>query len=66
MSKLSNSCKSASKLNEEDFITRIICEICDYAKANGYGITDTVKAIGESIVVRAVAVTEILNFDNWE
>ena len=51
-----------NKLNETAFISHIICVICDYAKANGYGITDIVGTMGENIV----AITEISNFDNWE
>lgn len=51
-----------NKLSEPDFITHIICTICDYAKENGYEITDTVKTIGENLI----ALTEISTFDNWK
>ena len=50
------------KLSESDFITHILTEICDYAALNGYGVTDTVKAMGENLV----ALTEIATFDGWE
>lgn len=54
--------KEINSLSETEFLTHIISEICDYAKANGYEITDSVKTIGKNIV----AITEIVNFDNWE
>lgn len=47
---------------DADFMSRIISEICDYAKDNGYAITDTVKTIGDNLV----AITEIANFDGWK
>ena len=49
-------------LSEQEFITYIICTICDYAKANDYQITDTVKTVGENLV----ALTKISTFDNWK
>lgn len=49
-------------LSETDFITHILCTICDYAKANNYLITDTVKTMGENLV----AMAEISTFDNWK
>lgn len=51
-----------NSLSETDFIAYIICTICDYAKANDYPITDTVKTMGENLV----ALTEISTFDDWE
>lgn len=50
-----------NKLSEPDFITHIICTICDYAKENGYAITDTVRTMGENLI----ALTEISTFDKW-
>lgn len=51
-----------NKMEETDFITYILCTICDYAKVNNYHITDAVKTMGENLV----ALTEISNFDNWK
>ena len=48
-------------LSEEGFISYILCTICDYARNNGYQVTDTVKTMGESLA----ALTEIACFDNW-
>ena len=50
------------KLSETDFITHILSTICDYAKSNGYDVTDTVKTMGENLV----CLTEIATFDNWK
>lgn len=51
-----------NKMEESDLITYIICTICDYAKENGYSVTDTVKTMGENLI----AITEISTFDNWK
>lgn len=50
------------KMSECDFMNHILTTICDYAKANGYGVTDTVKTMGENLI----ALTEIATFDNWK
>lgn len=54
--------KEVWELSAEEFFTHIITIICDYAKINGYEITDAVKTIGESLS----EITEIATFDNWE
>lgn len=51
-----------NKLSEADFISHIACTICDYAKENGYAITDTVKTMGKNLIY----LTEISTFDNWK
>lgn len=51
-----------NNLAEEQFISYIVCTICDYAKSNNYPITDTVKTMGENLI----ALSEISNFDNWK
>lgn len=54
--------KEVRELSAEDFFTHIITIICDYAKINGYEITDAVKTIGENLS----EITKIATFDNWE
>lgn len=54
--------KEVLEMSEADFITHIVVTICDYAKANNYEITETIKTMGETLV----ALTEIGDFDNWK
>lgn len=54
--------KEVWELSAEEFFTHIITIICDYAKINGYEITDAVKTIGENLS----EITKIATFDNWE
>ena len=54
--------KEILELSEEDFITHIVTTICDYAKLNGYEVTDTVKTMGENLV----ELTKICNLDSWK
>ena len=54
--------KQINNMSETDFIHYIVTTICDYAKANNYGVTDTVKTMGENLV----CLTEIADFDNWK
>ena len=51
-----------SELEQTEFMTYIICTICDYAKANNLQMTDTVKPIGENLI----AITKISTVDNWK
>ena len=50
------------KLSEEDFLSYVVTLICDYAQTNDYGVTDSVKTIGDNLM----ALTEICCFDNWK
>lgn len=45
--------KDINNLSKLEFTSYIACEILDYAKENNYQITDTVAAIGETIVALA-------------
>lgn len=51
-----------NKMDATDFAAYIIYTVCDYAKANGYPVTDTVKTMGQNLVY----ITEKLNLDNWK
>lgn len=54
--------QDTNNLPASEFISYILCTICDYAKENNYQITDTVKTMGENLV----ALSEIATFDNWK
>ena len=51
--------KEASK--DMEFLSEIISQICDYAVDNGLNPTDTVKTLGNNLIL----ITEISSFDNW-
>lgn len=46
---------------DAQFMTHIICEICDYARANGMGPNETLETVADNIK----ALLEISTFDNW-
>ena len=49
-------------MNEEEFMTHIITEICDYAVENGMEPDDTLSAIADNIK----ALLEISTFNGWK
>lgn len=51
-----------NRMEDVDFICKIICIICDYAVANEMPVTDTVRTMGENLE----AICGISNFDGWK
>ena len=49
-------------MTEEEFMTNIIAEICDYAVENGMEPDDTLSTIADNIK----AILEITTFNGWE
>ena len=49
-------------MNEEEFITHIITEICDYAVENDMEPDDTLSTVADNIK----AILEITTFNGWE
>ena len=49
-------------MNDEQFLTHIIGEICDYAVENEMEPDDTLSTIADNIK----ALLEILTFNKWE
>ena len=49
-------------MNDEEFLTRIISEICDYAVDNGMEPDDTLETVADNIR----ALLEISTFNNWQ
>lgn len=49
-------------LKQDDFLSKIITIICDYAYYNKLPIDDTVNTIGENLI----SITEIATFKNWK
>lgn len=50
------------KTGDEEFLSHIVSEICDYAVRNGYEPNDTLKTISENIML----MLEIATFNNWK
>lgn len=48
-------------MNDNEFLTQIISEICDYAVRHGMEPDDTLKAIADSID----CLLEISTFNHW-
>ena len=51
-----------NRMEDAEFICKIICIICDYAVANEMPVTDTVRTMGENLE----AICEISNFGGWK
>lgn len=51
-----------NRMEDVDFICKIICIICDYAVANEMPPTDTVRTLAENLTL----LCEIADFDRWE
>lgn len=49
-------------MNDAEFLTHIITEICDYAIEHGMEPDDTLKTISENIL----ALLEISTYNNWK
>ena len=49
-------------MTDQEFMTKIISTICDFAVTNGYGPTDTLRTVADNIH----AILEITTFDNWK
>jgi len=49
-------------MSDEEFMTHIICEICDYAVANGMEPNDTLNTISDNIK----ALLKVSTFNNWK
>lgn len=49
-------------MNDGEFLTHVIGEICEYAKANGMEPDDTLRTIADNIR----ALLEISTFNGWE
>lgn len=49
-------------MHDEEFMTHIICEICDYAVTNGMEPDDTLNTIANNIM----ALLRISTFNNWK
>ena len=49
-------------MNDADFISHIISEICDYAVANDMQPDDTLNTIADNIL----SLLEICTFNNWK
>ncbi len=47
---------------DAEFMTHIICEICDYAVENGMEPNDTLQTIADNIK----ALLKISTFNNWK
>lgn len=50
------------KTGDEEFLSHIVSEICNYAVRNGYEPNDTLKTISENIML----MLEIATFNNWK
>ena len=49
-------------MNDTDFMTHIVCEICDYAVRNEMEPNDTLNTIADNIK----ALLKISTFNNWK
>lgn len=49
-------------MDDAEFMTHIICEICDYAVANGMEPNDTLNTILDNIK----ALLKVSTFNNWK
>ena len=49
-------------MNDAEFMSHIICEICDYAVRNGMEPNDTLETIADNIK----ALLKISTFNNWK
>jgi len=49
-------------MRDADFMTNIICSICNYAVANDMSPNETIKIVAENLL----AILEISNFDGWK
>lgn len=49
-------------MNDTDFMTHIVCEICDYAVQNEMEPNDTLNTIADNIK----ALLKISTFNNWK
>lgn len=51
-------------MNDVEFMTHIICEICDYAVKNGMEPNDTLRTIADNI--NALLEISTFNINNWK
>jgi len=49
-------------MSDVEFMTHIICEICDYAVENGMEPNDTLNTISDNIK----ALLKVSTFNNWK
>ena len=49
-------------MNDTDFMSRIIAEICNYAVENGMEVDDTLSTVANTIL----SLLEITSFNKWE
>lgn len=48
-------------MNDEEFMTDIITQICDYAVANNMELDETVRDVAENLILFC----EIATFEEW-
>lgn len=49
-------------MSDAEFLTHIICEICDYAVENHMEPNDTLRTVADNIK----ALLEVSTFNNWK
>ena len=49
-------------MSDEEFLTEILAQICDYAIKNGYEPDETIKTVAENMLVLLAVST----FNEWE